>query len=283
MATSELMPDLQLVPTGRIRFHEHPERRRTLRLVERIRKEEILRNPPIVAGMGNGDFLLLDGANRVSAFSDLEFSHIPVQVVDYAHDEIELKGWHHLLVSGSALNLRSVYKELDGVGLKAVEQAELAGLLKERAVYAVLVDETATCWALLPGGERAKIEMHERISILEQVIAAYEGQSRLERIKLADFSQLPEVLHTVEHQLCLFPVLEKPELLQLAAEGVMIPTGITRHLIPGRALGLNIELGFIRNLKTDAEKIRHFEDYVAGLEMEGRIRFYEESVFVMNE
>ena len=118
---------------------------------------------------------------------------------------------------------------------------------------------------------------------MEQVVACYEGQSKLERIKLADFSLLPEVLHQVDYQLCLFPVLAKNELLQLAKENVMIPTGLTRHLIPGRALGLNLDLDFLTELKSAQEKIAHFQRYVDALEMEGRIRFYEESVFVMNE
>jgi len=48
------------------------------------------------------------------------------------------------------------------------------------------------------------------------------------------------VIQSVQHQVCLFPVLHKEELLRLASEGVLIPTGLTRHIIPGRALGINL-------------------------------------------
>ena len=85
---------------------------------------------------------------------------------------------------------------------------------------------------------------------------SYEGRSDLERIKLAEFSKLPQVIRTVQHQLCLYPGLAKAELLELARAKVMIPTGVTRHLIPGRALGLNLDLGgtpgspvYVRNLR----------------------------------
>jgi hypothetical protein len=71
MALSRHLPRLELLPTESIRFHERAERGRTLKLVERIRTDAFLRNPPIVAGMGAGEYLLLDGANRVSAFREL--------------------------------------------------------------------------------------------------------------------------------------------------------------------------------------------------------------------
>src|SRR5689334_21582170 len=108
-AATELRPSLALVPTRSVRFHEDPERRRTLRLMDRIKAEALLRNPPIVADMGDGHYLLLDGANRVSAFAELGYSHTPVQVADYGHESIQLKAWHHLILNGRALDLRKIF------------------------------------------------------------------------------------------------------------------------------------------------------------------------------
>jgi hypothetical protein len=51
----------------------------------------------------------------------------------------------------------------------------------------------------------------------------------------------------------------------------------------GRALGLNLELAFLRELTSADEKVRHFRRFLDDLEMRGRIRFYEESLFIMNE
>ena len=283
MAASELRPDLRLVPTPSVRFHEHAEHRRTVRLMERIRAEAVLRNPPIVADMGDGHYLLLDGANRVSAFLELGYSHVPVQVVDYGDRAVQLKGWHHLLLQGGALNLRAAYQALPGIAVQAVPKAHLGQLLELRGVFAVLVENEGACWGLFPPPPGGEIEVHARIRALEAVVGAYEGQSRLERVKLADYEQLPQVIQSVQHQVCLFPVLHKEELLHLASEGVMIPTGLTRHIIPGRALGINLELGFLRAPGSDAEKVAHFQAVMDRLSMEGRIRFYEESVFIMNE
>ncbi len=118
----------------------------------------------------------------------------------------------------------------------------------------MLVEGEDTYWGLHPEPARLEVEVHERIAVLEAVVAAYEGQSRLERIKLADYSLLPEVITSVEHQVVLFPVLHKEEMLHLAAENVMIPTGLTRHIIPGRALGINVDLAFLAELADEASK-----------------------------
>ena len=66
MSNPETMPALRLVPAESILFHEHPESRRTERITARIRHDAQLRNPPIVGDLGGGEYLLLDGANRVS-------------------------------------------------------------------------------------------------------------------------------------------------------------------------------------------------------------------------
>ncbi|UCE01751.1 MAG: hypothetical protein JSW67_10800 [Candidatus Latescibacterota bacterium] len=275
-------PDLRLVRTARIRFHEHPEHRRTLRLVERVRREKILRNPPIVAELDAERLLLLDGANRVSAFVELGYSHIPVQVIDYADPAIELKGWHHLLLEGHVLDLAGAYRKIPGVHVRRVQKEELERLLELRRVYAVLVDEAATCWGLFPQ-TGARFDVYEWIHTLDRVIAAYEGKAELERIKMPDYSNLPHVFDTMEHQLCLFPLLSKSELIELADAAIRIPTGITRHLVPGRALNLNIGLDFLTEMQGEEARAAYFARFIDSLEVEGRIRFYEEAVFILNE
>jgi hypothetical protein len=281
--SSEHIPRLVLAPCDSIRFHEHPERTRTLRLVDRLRDEKLLRNPPIVASVRPGEYVLLDGANRVSAFRELGYSHVPVQVVDYGDPEVLLKGWHHLLVESGALDLHKAYSAIPGIRLQQMDFADLTQQLELRRVFAVLVDETATSWGLIDAQGGGPADLLGWMQVLDRVVAAYEGKTRLERIKLADFSRLPDVFSQLEHQLVLYPALTKVELLQLVDAGAMIPTGISRHNIPGRALGLNLDLSFLNDLEDDAAKAKHLHDYVNDLEVRGRIRFYEESAFIMNE
>ncbi|NNE44831.1 MAG: ParB N-terminal domain-containing protein [Gemmatimonadetes bacterium] len=281
MPSIEGIPHLELVRPDRIRFHENPEGSRTARLVARLREEGRLRNPPIVARLDETEYVLLDGANRVSALRDIGYSHLPVQVIDYERESVQLKGWHHLLVEGAKLNLREAYAGIDGVRLQEVREADLPGLLELRRVYAALVDVSGTPWALFP--ESGRVLLPEWMSVITQAVAAYEGRTRLERIKVADYAELPEVFHTVDHQLALYPTITKVDLLRLVSDGITIPTGLTRHLIAGRALGLNLDLAFLTELETDEQKKDHLRRFVDDLEMRGRIRFYEESAFIMNE
>jgi|SRR5690606_2192405 len=283
MAISNVGPVLRLVPVQSVRFHEHPERRRTEKLLARLSSEKMLRNPPIVAAMGPAEYLLLDGANRVSAFRDLGLSHIPVQVVDYGDDEIQLRRWHHLLLEGGALDLRSAYATIEGITLKPVVQSEVFRRLELGEVFAALVDETQSCWGLFPERPDDRYDLHILLRVLESVVRAYEGQIQLERIKLADPSDIPQVFSGRDHQLVLFPHFSKSELVQLVAQDMRIPTGITRHVIPGRALGLNLELGFLSELEDEQAKMEHFRRYLDQLQLEGRIRFYQESVYILNE
>ena len=282
MPLARNIPTLRLVPPDRVLFHEHPEEARTKRLLERLRREQRLRNPPIVAPLDATRFVLLDGANRVSAFRDLGYPQVPVQVVDYADPAIQLKGWHHLLMEGGGLDLLDAYAAIPGVRCERVEPAALGALLEHRQAYAALVDATGTNWGLFPR-DGTVVELHAWVAVLRAVVGAYEGRAKLERIKWADFADLPPAVERVAHQLCLFPFFTKPELMRLVSEGVMIPTGITRHLVRGRALGLNLELEFLSRLGTDAERDTHFRAFVDRLEVEGRIRLYEESVFILDE
>lgn len=281
MKTNEGVPHLVLVPADQVMFHEHPERKRTLRLADRLREEGRLRNPPVVAKLDSHRWVLLDGANRVSAMKEMGLSHVPVQVIDYASSAIELSGWHHLLLESQDLDLRGEFTNLPNVHVQPLTPGERAEYLELRRGYAVLHDANGRSYGISPF--EGRVELMTWIQTLDQIVAAYEGKTRLERVKVADYENLPEAIRDVSHQLLLYPVISKVELLGLVRERMPIPTGLTRHLIPGRALGLNLDLAFLTELNTEDEKREHFRSFVDSLEMAGRIRYYEESVFILNE
>ncbi len=59
-------------------------------------------NPPLVAPMDDGDqYVILDGANRVYAFSELDYPHILVQVASYDSGLVELSNWQHVVAGWS--------------------------------------------------------------------------------------------------------------------------------------------------------------------------------------
>jgi len=63
-------PDLRIVAIDRLVEHEYNDEQRTAPLAKRLQAEGLLKNPPIVALLEDGDdprYVVLDGANRTTA------------------------------------------------------------------------------------------------------------------------------------------------------------------------------------------------------------------------
>ena len=70
-----------MLPTGSLIPHEDYDPQRVEILVQRIRQEDRLKNPPITAAIPETDrFVILDGTNRAQAFAQLKIPHIVAQV-----------------------------------------------------------------------------------------------------------------------------------------------------------------------------------------------------------
>jgi hypothetical protein len=75
-------PHLEIIPVANLVEHEWHDDQRTPPLAARIQESGVLRNPPIATPLWEDSqrFMLLDGANRVTAFRKLNFPHVVVQV-----------------------------------------------------------------------------------------------------------------------------------------------------------------------------------------------------------
>src|SRR3989442_10262359 len=95
------LPDLRIVPSDALVPHEREDESRAGRLSERFRQSGLMKNPPIVTEAVSADsgprFVVLDGANRVSAARATKLPHVLVQVVRYDEPGMELTTWHHAL------------------------------------------------------------------------------------------------------------------------------------------------------------------------------------------
>src|SRR3990170_5001472 len=91
-------PDLRIVPVADLLLHERVDLERVTRLIDRLSADGILKNPPIVASLPGSDrFLLLDGANRVSAMQNLDIPHLIVQVEPFENEKLEVRHWNHVV------------------------------------------------------------------------------------------------------------------------------------------------------------------------------------------
>ena len=81
-----------------------------------------------------------------------------------------------------------------------------------------------------------------------------------------------------------FPALLPAELLDLARAGLRVPTGITRHIIPARALRVNVPLDLLRDPEQSLEaKNAWWHDHVKTKLGDNQIRFYQESTYLFDE
>src|SRR5512137_70699 len=116
------IPRLQFVAAGDLVLHEQHDASRTNPLAERLRRDRVLKNPPVVAPI-NGDarFVVLDGANRTTALAQLGVPHVVVQVVDYDDPELVLDTWYHLVSGFPRAEFNRLLEELIGVCLEPAE------------------------------------------------------------------------------------------------------------------------------------------------------------------
>ena len=99
MTMSNQFPNLKIVPLDVVHLHENHDPQRTPPLIKRLKADGVLLNPPIMASFedcGEG-YMVLDGANRVTAFRMMGIPHILAQVVDPDSPSLQLQTWNHVI------------------------------------------------------------------------------------------------------------------------------------------------------------------------------------------
>ena len=113
------------------------------------------------------------------------------------------------------------------------------------------------------------------------MVAAYAGRGELYRVAHTDVERL-----LAEHgrlsALVVFPRYHPDEIRRLALNGSKLPMGVTRHIIPGRALRINIPLDVLSGDDPLDQKNAWLDEWKAKMR-ERRARFYQEPVFLFDE
>jgi hypothetical protein len=274
------LPDLRFVPVEALIPHEQHDHHRSEPLAQRLREQGVLRNPPIVTPLPPDDarFVVLDGANRATAARDSGLPHIVVQVVRYEDPGLRLTTWHHAL---SALPPAELVRGLSAIpGLTrretALRHARAVLARREAIAFVALHDQRAI--TLHGGGE-----LEQRNAVLNAVVDTYRVNTRFYRVasdSLADAQrEHPEVTALV-----VFPHFEPEEVIELAMGGARLPAGITRHVIPWRALRLDVPLERMADAaETLPEKNRWLDDWLRTKVRQRQVRFYQESTVLFDE
>ncbi len=272
----ESLPYLQLVSLERCVLHETVDSQRSARLEARMVEDGLLRSPPIVAPYTASDRLLvLDGATRITALRRLRFDAAPVQIVQYADDDIKLRSWAHLLHNIDVLSLLQALRRIEGTTIEAVDWQMAQQGLRERVLLCALVASDSAVWAIRGGRS-----LLEKARLLDAIFRCYTGHTMTHRVpddEPVDFASLTDSTAIVY-----FARYTKQELLELTSAGGILPAGMTRHIIPGRVLRLDVPLAALRNGTFEAQWT-WFEDWIAERIAAGHARFYAEPTWLFDE
>jgi hypothetical protein len=275
------LPDLRFVAVDSLVPHEQHDVQRSEPLTQRIREQGILRNPPIVApipGDPQGRLVVLDGANRVTAVRAAGLPHVVVQVVTYEDPQIRLSTWHHALVGFSQPKLEKLFGTLQGLERHPTDLPHARAVLARREAIAYVAYGPGEVFTL-----HGSQDLHQNNALLNLLVDAYKDQARFYRVTSDSLAEVqaryPEVTALV-----VFPHFEPAEVLELATSGARLPAGITRHLIPGRALRLNVPLDRMADTEHSLEeKNRWLEEWLRDKVNQRQVRYYEEPTILLDE
>jgi hypothetical protein len=271
------IPVLRIVPAQAITLHEEVDQRRVKPLVEKLSQDGVLKNPPIAALLPQTDrYVILDGANRTTALWKMEAPHHLLQVVDYA--DVVLDTWDHLIVGLTEEEFETRREEV-GLFLIQTDDREAAQRdLASRRVSAILTAPPDDVCVLGHGGNLA-VEAAD----LRKLVSIYSGRSAIHRVKVNSLAELLPYYDNVT-ALIQFPRYTPADILALANDGDKLPTGITRHVIPRRALRVNFPTSVLMDPQLNtADKQCWLDHWIKEKLAKRQIRYYQESTFLFDE
>ncbi|MBK9249878.1 MAG: hypothetical protein IPM69_17685 [Ignavibacteria bacterium] len=222
-------------------------------------------------------YIVLDGATRTTALRELNIPDILVQVVEYGEGGITLEAWNHVLPDVTNLNILEMIGSIKGLKLTetTLDEARRAVVMREIAGY--IYSSPDKILSVSADGD-----FYSQVELLSKVVKTYERHGEIYRLAQADLEHLISSQH--EHSsVMIFPQFTPKEIKNIALSDSKLPAGITRHIIPGRALNVNIPLELLQKNQSIADKNEWLDQWLTTKIVERKVRFYHEPVFVFDE
>lgn len=266
------LPELHMVGLNDIVLHEDPDMERVARLVDRFSADGILKNPPVVGRSKGYRSIVLDGANRVTALRKLGYPHVLVQELDLFHAGLSLGTWHHAIERLSAESLLDHATSIPGVTLE--KEAGPIDLIPQLARFH------------FPSGEIVSLkgasELDERVLQLHTLTKVYHRFAHFDRVS---YTHLPDLIRNYRNfsALLSFRPFTVEDLQELTHWDRRVPSGLTRVLLPKRALRFNLQLEMLRAGLSLEEKEDWLQQTILERVADKSIRFYREPTFFFDE
>lgn len=271
------LPKLEIVNIKNVIFHEEPDEERSARLAEFFRKENMLKNPPVVAiNEGKNKYILLDGANRLTALNWLDIPDVLVQVINLFDPSLVFLQWHHAVEHYSSEEFIEKLSRLPKISLTKQPTNSL-NLENNGHLLCQVQMKDGTVYAV-----HAHAELFQRIEDLKNITNIYKGSYYMDRVSYTNLEHLKNNYQKF-CALLVFRSFSKNDLVQLTERAVRIPSGITRIILPKRALRLNVPLDILRFNVPVNQKNHWLQKRINEKILDKSIRFYHEPTFLFDE
>ncbi len=279
--TSELL-DLKVVSVDQVIPHEEIDYKRVERLVGRLEDDGRLVNPPVTT-YWKGQYIILDGATRYSALSQLGYPYVIVQVVQEDQSGFELHTWYHAISMADTAESGSASAEFLDI-LPSIEGLAWETITPDQS-RATLADPQTICYFIGRDGRLTRASAADgsnKLDVMRQLVARYSDWGNVERTLLTDLDRLKAQFPALA-AVAVFPQFAPAEVFDAAANGKLLPAGMTRFVIPGRILRLNADLERLRKDEPLVQKRAWFDEFLAGKLSRSRLRYYQEPVVLLDE
>ena len=267
------LPELHMVGLDDVVLHEDPDMERVARLVDRFSADGVLKNPPVVARSKGFRRIVLDGANRVTALRKLGYSHVLVQELDLFDPGLALDTWHHAIERLSAQELLDHAASIPGVTMEEENEDS------QRS-------EPKLARFLFPTGKVVSLQgaegLDKRVVQMHSLTKAYHRFAYFDRVSYTRLEDLTRNYRNFSALLS-FRSFSLEDLQELTHWDRRIPSGVTRVLLPKRALRFNIQLEMLRVGLSLEEKESWLQQTILERVGDKSIRFYKEPTFFFDE
>ena len=280
MADLHNLPRLEILPVEDLILHEFHDHQRTPPIIRSIEEDGMLRNPPVVVPLndGSGRFMVLDGANRTTALRDMGVLHTIAQVVPADDPGLELTPWNHVIWGVRTDILLDWACTVPGLSLHPSNEENLfRGLLDVRSLAMLHLADGRIFTVFTQ-----EIELIHRVQMLNKLVNCYAKRTSMDRTTNYTIEPL-QSLYTELSGLVLLPPFRIDDVLYLASQGHLMPTGSTRFTVTGRALRINFPLEILNNGQSLAQKNTWLQEWLQDRLSGKRVRYYAEPVFMFDE
>ena len=122
----------------------------------------------------------------------------------------------------------------------------------------------------------------QRTHLLHQLVELYEGCAKVQRTTTDNIADARTAFPDAS-AIVVFPRYEPAEIIDLVRNGQQVPAGITRHVLPLRALRLNYPMDILRGTLPLAQKQAHLSEWIYERIQNRQVRTYNEPTVLFDE